>query len=284
MKRLYVLAAVGVVLVLVVLAIFMPSGILLSPATTPAAFLATRPYISIGDVTIIVPSSTVIVYLLGIQIVVLGYLLYHANKPLWGVSLFFWGLGTLLAGTSYQGLGYELKCDGNPLCQFTSWFELSYLFVTAISISLMGVAFAKDVLAKDQQKALMYYSYGAIGGYTILLVLGSIRNNAFLISYELFSIFYMPLFVVFFVINVRQYSRTKSTLNKSFITLWLLFLLVNILYYAYYLPSFTQTLYDNTGIWFSANDVLHIGLIGWFLYFQFYVQPKLIASKNQVTQ
>ncbi len=97
-----------------------------------------------------------------------------------------------------------------------------------------------------------------------------------MISYELFTVFFMPLFIVFFVINIRNYKNNKNRLDKSFIILWLGFLAVNLGYYAYYFLDFTSKLYTQTGIWFSANDVLHVGLILWFLYFQLKVKIELV--------
>lgn len=252
----------------ILLFIFMPTSILANPLTTPSAFLGERPSLVIFDrLTIIVPSSTLFVYLLGIQILYIGYRFIKENQRVWGVSLLFWGLGTLLAGTSYQGLGYELKCNGLTYCQFTSWFELSYLLATAISISLMGFAFAKQFTNGKTKIYLKRYSEVALFVYIFILLLGSILSNHLLISYEIFSLFFMPLFLVFFVLNIINYKKNKDSLNKSFILLWLLFLFVNVAYYAYYIPGFTQTLYTNTGIWFSANDVLHVGLMIWFFYF-----------------
>jgi hypothetical protein len=246
----------------------MPNSILQSGNITPEEYLASKPSMLLFNRwIIIVPSSTIIVYLLGIQILYVGYRLIRENSPTFGVSLLFWGVGTLLAGTSYQGFGYELKCDGNTYCQFTSWFELSYLFTTAISISLMGFAFSKRFTKGKVTSYLKMYSEIAIILYTIVLVLGAILENSILISYELFSIFFMPLFVVFFLVNIRNYQETKHPIDTSFIKLWIYFLIVNVAYYVYYLPGFTDTLYQNTGIWFSANDVLHVGLMLWFAYF-----------------
>lgn len=259
---------IGVVLLL--LYIFMPEGIVIEPVITASEYLASKPHVLLFNKWIvIVPTSTLFVYLLGIQILMLGYLFTKKGMSLWGISFLFWGIGTILAGTSYQGLGYELKCNGNAYCQFTSWFELSYLFVTAISISIMTLAFRTRFTTGKARTYLGWYAKGALVLYTVILLLGSILEHEFLISYELFTVFFMPLFVVFFVVNIRNYKHTQNILDKKFIILWLLFLFVNVAYYAYYLPGLTQTLYTNTGIWFSANDVLHIGLIGWFLYIQF---------------
>ena len=60
------------------------------------------------------PASSFWVYLLGIQTLIIGLLLFQ-NKPslsqsFWGISLILWGVGALVAGTSYQALGYYIKC------------------------------------------------------------------------------------------------------------------------------------------------------------------------------
>lgn len=267
-------------IVFILLGIFMPKDILATPIITPSAYLLSKPYIEIFGKIIIVPSSTVIVYLLGCQITFLGFLFYRKELPLWGLSLFFWGLGTILAGTSYQGLGYELKCSGNQFCQFTSWFELAYLFVTALSVSLMGLAFSKLFISSNKKRILEGYSITAIVVYTLILVIGSILQNATMISYEVFTVFFMPLFLVFFIINIHRFIDKRDELNKSFIILWILFLIVNLSYYVYYIPGFTSLLYDNTGIWFSANDVLHVGLIGWFLFFQSHTLKRMVIDNK----
>jgi hypothetical protein len=110
---------------------------------TPNNYLALKPHITISTTTIIVPSSTILVYLLSILILFIGYRFFTKNKPPWDLSMFFLGLSTILAGTSYQALGYELKCEGLDYCMFTSIFEISYMFFTAISITLLSIAFSR---------------------------------------------------------------------------------------------------------------------------------------------
>lgn len=274
MKHKKTVFGIIIVAVLVLLYIFMPSGILMEPNITPAQYLSSKPYITIfNNLTIIVPSSTILVYLLGIVILYVGYHFIRNNKRIWGYSMIFWGLSTLLAGTSYQGLGYELKCERLDYCMFTSWFETSYLFFTAISISLLAIAFSKDFYDK---KWLIYYAEIALLVYTMLLLIGSIFEVYILISYELFTVFFMPIFLVLFIINVRNYRNTKQAIDKSFMKLWIFFLIVNAAYYLYYLPGFTEKVYDYMNIWFSANDVLHLGLIIWFVYFDRKIVKQLI--------
>lgn len=265
--------------VLILLYVFAPKELLMTPLMTPENFLATRPFMELGNGWIIIePSSSLMVFLLGIQIFVMGLFLLKDNLTLWGWSLLFWSAGTILAGISYQTFGYELKCSGQVYCLFTSWFELAYLFTTAMSISLMAFAFAQRFTTNRTTKYLIGYGNIALVVYTVILVIGSILNNQILISYELFTVFFMPLFLVFFIINVLNYRTNKNRLDKAFITLWLLFLLVNVAYYVYFFLGYTELLYNNTGIWFSANDVLHVALILWFFYLQLVVKKELILE------
>lgn len=261
-----------IIIVLILLGVFMPNGILKDPLTTPLEYLESKPYTILFGVTILVPSSTIIVYLLGFLILYIGIRLIKLDKSLWGISLIFWGLSTMLAGTSYQGLGYVLKCEGFDYCIFTSWFELAYLFFTAISIALLAIAFSKDFYHK---KWISIYAKIALVVYTVLLIIGSIFEIYLFISYELFTVFFMPLFIVLFIINIKNYRQKKLEIDRRFIFLWILFLVVNISYYLYYIPGFTSSLYENTSFWFSANDVLHIGLIIWFVFFNFRIVKPL---------
>lgn len=272
-----------IVLVLTLLALFPPNHLLMDPIMSPAGYLAITPHISLfgGSLILIVPSSTIIVYGLGIIVLFLAYSFYKDKSYMWAASFLFWGLGTLLAGTSYQGLGYELKCAGHIFCLFTSWFELSYLFMTAISMAFMAVAFSMTTFKKEKQQHLIRLGVGELGVYSVLLVLGSIIQNRFLISYELFTIFFMPMFVLFFVLNIRSYMKEKSPLHKQFIILWILFLVVNAGYYVYYFLGVTELIYDAWGLVFSANDILHVGLIIWMGYIYFKIRP--LIKKNAVS-
>lgn len=256
------------IVVLLMLFVF-PTMLLQLPKITPDELLGMKPYITISNLIIIVPSSTIIVYLLGIITIVFGVLLIRKGKDfriLWGLSLIFWGVGTILAGTSYQGFGYELKCNGQDFCLFTSWFELAYLYMTAFSITVMG--YAVSLKGLDSYKRDIYLRVISIGFivYTITLVAGVLFNLKLLITYEWFLIFFLPYFISFFIMNIRSNSQNPSILNRRLINIWLIMLLVNIIYFGYLFSGIPELIYDRYNIWFSANDVLHVGLVPWMYY------------------
>ena len=262
--------------------VFMPEDVLMEPLMTPLAYLGSKPYVTLfGTWVLSVPSSTVIVYALGVQIMVLGVTLNRRGHAIWAWSLIFWGIGTILAGTSYQAFGYELKCAGREYCLFTSWFELAYLFSTAISIALMGYAFSKDLMPKALGTRFRKVIGSALVLYVVLLMLGAATSTRFLISYELFTLFWMPFFVFYFIRNIINVRKTSARLDKAFIVFWLFFLGVNVAYYVYHFIGVTDFLFTSYGLWFSDNDVLHVGLILWFVYFQLRIMPELDGVRNR---
>jgi hypothetical protein len=278
-KALLVVAVIA--LIMTGLFVFMPEDVLMEPRMTPLAYLGSKPYVTLfGTWVLSVPSSTLFVYALGVQIIVLGVTLNRRGHTTWAWSLIFWGIGTILAGTSYQAFGYELKCAGRDYCLFTSWFELAYLFSTAISIALMGYAFSEDLMPKASGILFRKVIGTALVLYTFLLMLGAASGTRFLISYELFTLFWMPFFVFYFIRNIINFTKTKSGVDKAFIVFWLFFLGVNVSYYVYHFLGVTDWLYTSHGLWFSDNDVLHVGLILWFLFFQIRIMPELDMTEG----
>jgi hypothetical protein len=278
-KALLVVAVIA--LIMTGLFVFMPEDVLMEPRMTPLAYLGSKPYVTLfGTWVLSVPSSTLFVYALGVQIIVLGVTLNRRGHTTWAWSLIFWGIGTILAGTSYQAFGYELKCAGRDYCLFTSWFELAYLFSTAISIALMGYAFSEDLMPKAMGILFRKVIGSALVFYTFLLMLGATTSTRFLMSYELFTLFWMPFFVFYFIRNIINFTKTKSGVDKAFIVFWLFFLGVNVSYYVYHFLGLTDWLYTSNGLWFSDNDVLHVGLILWFLFFQIRIMPELDMTEG----
>ena len=54
-------------------------------------------------------------------------------------------------------------------------------------------------------------------------------------------------------------------MNLSLLKGWLLFIGVGVAYGTYLSSGLTQQLWE-TRIWFTENDVLHLGMIGWVYY------------------
>ncbi|MCK7485156.1 MAG: hypothetical protein MZU97_06075 [Bacillus subtilis] len=82
-----------------------------------------------------------------------------------------------------------------------------------------------------------------------------------LVTYEFFMAFYLGSFLLMFVWNIKHYRIHKDSMNKRLIGIWFLFLGVNIGYFVALFSGYATPLYESTGIWFNANDVLHVLII-----------------------
>ena len=261
-------------LVSIILIIFFnnSSGLLLIPQTTPEAFLSSIPHIPISifgkNLILIEPSSTILVYLLGLIMIGLGtgFLVTHQNKKArryWGIGLILWGLGAITAGTSYQAFGYELKCRGRDLCQFTSSFELVYMLLTAYSINFLVAATGYTSVGEKGRKRLIRFAIIDSLAYFLFLFIGTVLSIRFMVSYEGFMLFMVWNFLLMFILNIRHYLIHRDRLNLYLIWLWIGFLVVNIGYFIALFVGFAEPLYARYGIWFNANDTLHVLLIFW---------------------
>jgi hypothetical protein len=251
-----------------------------SPPQTPETWLQIQPYteIQFGGQTVIFvqPSTTFFVYFLGVLTIVIGiYFLRIRNRQQcrlwWGIALLLWGLGALLAGTSYEAFSYAIKCAGRASCLWTSWWEILYLITTIWSVDAMLLAVAYSSITGKLRQALSVYAIANAALYFIIVMVGVFIPVKFLISFEFLLVFGFPGIFAFFVINGGRYRQFKQPLDLALLVAWIW--LTIIAYFVYYISGNATALWAK-GIWFTENDVLHIGLIVWMLFIAFMVAPK----------
>jgi hypothetical protein len=275
--------------VMAILLVDRTGSLLLEPNVTPIEYLEGMPTWTISlfgsSFVLIQPSSTFFVYLLGFLMIGLGIRFLRTKKQeqsrnLFGIGLILWGVGTLLAGSSYQAFGYELKCEGLDYCTFTSKFELVYLLITGFSIDFMvaGIAYSSLKAAKRALWIRIALLHSAL--YFLFLFIGVLIPVYLLITYEFFMAFYLGSFLLMFVWNIRHYRIHKDLINKRLIGIWLLFLGVNIGYFIALFSGYATPLNESTGIWFNANDVLHVLIILWAVAIYKWILPSLEDATN----
>ena len=143
----------------------------------------------------------------------------------------------------------------------------------------MIIATSFSSTAGRWRKLLITYAIFKCFVYSSVVILGAILPVRFLVSFELLVLVSSPSVVLLMLINILQYKRYKQKSELAMIGTWLWLGLTIGFYFLYYLPGITETLYQK-GIWFSANDVLHLGLIGWMLYIRFVMSPKISDLKT----
>ena len=243
------------------------------PRQTGADWLNNQPFLAVELASrkfiLVQPSSTVFVYFLGVLTISVGiYFLrikeHHLSRKWWGIALLLWGLGALLAGTSYQAFSYEIKCASNPFCLWTSWWEIIYLIFSVASVNAILLAVSYSSAVGKTRKYISSYAAANMGIYILTALIGASVPLKFLISFELMVIFLAPGIVFLFGFNLGRYLKSKNKMDLALVATWLWLGISVGAYYLYLMLGITEKLWER-GIWFSENDVLHIGLILWML-------------------
>jgi hypothetical protein len=241
---------------------------------TPETWRASQPYIEIEvfsqALTIIQPTSTFFVYFLGIITIIIGIKLLMLRRETqfitrWAVSLLLWGIGAILAGTSYQIFSYEIKCAGRLFCLWTSLFEITYLILSVGSVNAMLMAQASLEEKDSTSRIMMVYAIGNYYAYLIILIIGSIIPIRFLISFELMILMLAPTVLFLLILNLWRYLQLNNRINFSLAIIWVSLILIIGIYFLYFFLDITNVLWEQ-GVWFSENDILHIALILWMIY------------------
>lgn len=266
-------------------------SILYTPQQTPETWLQIQPFsefqIASQKIVFVQPSTSIIVYFLGLLTVGVGlYFLKirdgQHSRLWWGVALLLWGIGALFAGTSYEAFSYAIKCEGRAACLWTSWWEIAYLIVSVWSIDAMMLAVAFTSTEGKLRKILSVYSMVNAVLYFVVVMAGVFIPVKFLISFELLLIVAAPGVITFFVINGWRYAKYKLKPDLVALGAWLWLGLTIAAYFLYLISGNTAALWER-GLWFSENDVLHIGLIIWMIYLALVLAPHIRDVNQEIS-
>jgi len=258
------------------------------PKQTPETWLTIQPFVNVrigsDEIILVQPSSTILVYLLGIVAVSVGLYFWrirdkHRSRTWWGVALLLWGLGALFAGTSYQAFSYEIKCVGREFCAWTSWWEVLYLMLSVASVDAMMVAEAYSCTVGKWRKVMSCYALGHAALYILVVLVGALVPIKFLISFELLLFVAAPNILILFVLNGWRYYKLKDPMDLALLGTWLWLGVTLGAYFLYLILDVTHGLWAR-GVWFSENDVLHIGLILWMIYIALVVAKRVVDAPD----
>ena len=258
------------------------------PKQTPETWLTIQPFVNVrigsDEIILVQPSSTILVYLLGIVAVSVGLYFWrirgkHRSRTWWGVALLLWGLGALFAGTSYQAFSYEIKCAGREFCAWTSWWEVIYLMLSVASVDAMMVAEAYSCTVGKWRKVMSCYALGHAALYILVVLVGALVPIKFLISFELLLFVAAPNILILFVLNGWRYYKLKDPMDLALLGTWLWLGVTLGAYFLYLILDVTHGLWAR-GVWFSENDVLHIGLILWMIYIALVVAKRVVDAPD----
>lgn len=240
-----------------------------------SAWCMYQPCYEFFGLTINQMSSSILVYVLGLYGLFVGYKFYknrqeHQARLYWSYSLIIGGIGALSAGTSFQAFGYEIKCEGKEFCDLTSIYELVNNLCMIWAAGFMFLAICAAFLQKFRLKTLGFgvLIYGL--SYTLLCLWAYSRLNYFLLSFEFQLLFTIPVYLGIFILTLWQYTQHQDKNIGYYAKAWIILSITPLAYYIYLTNGYTEILW-NKGFWFSANDVLHIGMLMWLIYLSNYL-------------
>lgn len=248
-----------------------------SPPITPEQWCQQRPCVDVGGTVLNEPWSTVLVFTLAALWVASGiYFLattrkQHSRRWL-GIALVLGGVGAAQAGISYQAFSYALKCAGREVCLLTNGFEVGYSITQAVSVSAMLIAVAYACSHGALRRGIIWYAAINAAVYLVVSIVGVMLPSAVLLSFEVLMLFALPGIILVVVLAARRYRIDHQQLDRSLLIAAIVLVVVQIAYFAYYAAGITAVLWRNgQGIYFSENDVLHVGMIAWLGYVVFVV-------------
>ena len=146
--------------------------------------------------------------------------------------------GAILAGTSYQAFGYEIKCAGRRSCSWTSWWEVTYLIFQQLSMDAMLVAVAYSSTGGFFRTLLLAYALATAVLYVILAFMGGLVPIRSFVTFDLMVRVSMPLLLIFLALNGWRYCMHGSPMDLAYLGTWIGLLLITAAYRLY--PTYAQ--------------------------------------------
>ncbi len=248
--------------------------------TRPNQWCSSQPCLNISNLVIVQPTSSIFVYSLGLISIIFGLIFLGDTKlgipqKWWGIALLLWGIGALLAGTSYQAFSYEIKCSGRSVCLQTSWWEVIYMIFSVASVNSMLMTQAYHKVSLKLNKGIKLYASIHLIIYSFIVLIGSIILNKLLISFEFMVLTLAPTIIFLLVFNLVRFRKYHNQEDKDYALIWITLILIILIYFIYYFFSITQFFWEK-GLWLSENDILHISLIFWMLFIFKIIKNKII--------
>jgi hypothetical protein len=246
--------------------------LLYEPPTTPEQWCEQRPCAVLGDIVFNEPLGSFLVFLLALLWIGVGSRFLQTwrgqrSRTWLGVALVLGGLGAAQAGISYQAFSYALKCAGRAQCLLTNGFEVGYSVTQALSVSAMLTAVAYACTIGSWRRGLIGYAVINAAVYLAVSAAGVMLPSRTLLSFEVLMLFALPGILLVIGVAGRRYRTSGDAMDRSLLLASLLLVLVQVAYFAYSAAGITQQLWQGgRGFYFSANDVLHVGMIGWLTY------------------
>lgn len=246
--------------------------LLYEPPTTPQQWCEQRPCIALGNVVFNEPLGSFLVFLLALLWIGVGVHFLRTQRGQrsrgWlGVALVLGGLGAAQAGISYQAFSYALKCAGRAQCLLTNGFEVGYSVTQSLSVSAMLTAVAYACMIGGWRRGLIGYAVINAAAYLGISAAGVMLPSRTLLSFEVLMLFALPGILLVIGVAGQRYRTSRDAMSRSLLVASLLLLLVQVAYFAYSAAGITQQLWQGgRGFYFSENDVLHVGMIGWLAY------------------
>jgi hypothetical protein len=140
----------------------------------------------------------------------------------------------------------------------------------------MVVAVAWSSTRGRLRRGLLWYAGLNAVAHIVVTAFGVVTANRFLLSFELLLLFSTPAFLFALALNGVRFLRHRQPLDAALLGGWAVLFATNALYYGYLLAGVTETLWrGGAGFYFSENDVLHVGMIGYIVYLHVIVAPKV---------